>query len=78
MNNLRILILIILTLVTLSCNHSSQDNEVVVYTTMYGECYHSTKNCPTLYKSKVIFGCSESKAQQKGYRSCNVCINKYK
>lgn len=71
---MRILILIILILVSLSCKHSSQDNEVIVYTTMYGECYHSTKNCPTLYRSKVIFECSQSNAQNKGYRSCNVCF----
>ena len=74
---MRIFFCIILSLISLSCNHSSQDNEIIVYTTMYGECFHSTRNCPTLYKSKVIFECNKSKAQKKGYRSCKVCFNKY-
>ena len=67
--NLRIFFSIIIILIALSCDSYSQDNEVVVYITMYGECYHS-ENCSYINRKSEI---TLLKAINKGYRKCSHC-----
>lgn len=42
-----------------------------VYWTPNGSVYHSTKNCPTLSRSRTIYSGSKSKCPKK--RACKVC-----
>lgn len=49
-------------------SYDSEDN-TIVYTTEYGECYHSTPNCPTLARSRNIYETTKRKAQ----RNCRPC-----
>lgn len=43
------------------------------YYTPYGEKYHSTKNCPTLSRSRVIYSTTIPQAQNMGLGACKVC-----
>ena len=52
-------------------SYDSEDN-TIVYTTEYGECYHSTPNCPTLARSRNIYETSKSRAR-RSYRPCQKC-----
>lgn len=50
-------------------------DDVVVYTTQHGECYHINPNCPTLSRSRNIY--SSTKGQEKStHRPCNVCTTR--
>lgn len=50
----------------------SDDDNITVYTTEYGECYHSTPNCPTLSRSRNIYSTSKGRAKRH-YRPCQKC-----
>lgn len=50
-------------------------DDVIVYTTARGECYHVNPNCPTLSRSRNIY--SSTKGREKGnHRPCNVCTTR--
>lgn len=51
---------------------SDYDDNVTVYTTEYGECYHSTPNCPSLARSCNIYETSKSRAK-RSHRPCQRC-----
>lgn len=44
----------------------------VVYITPNGKCYHSTRRCPTLHKSKKVSSVALKDAQRTR-RACKVC-----
>lgn len=45
----------------------------VVYCTPKGKCYHSTRNCKTLAKSKTIREIDIDTARAKNLKACKVC-----
>lgn len=47
-------------------------DNTTVYVTEYGECYHSTPNCPSLSHSRNIYSQSKSKASRT-HRRCSKC-----
>ena len=47
-------------------------NETKVYVTPNGKCYHSTKNCRSLSRSKNIKAVPLSEAK-KTRRACSIC-----
>lgn len=49
------------------------DDNVDVYVTRYGDCYHSTSNCYEIKKSKLISKVSKKKAIRRGYVPCSAC-----
>ena len=49
------------------------DENVDVYVTRYGNCYHSTRNCYEITKSKHISKISKKKARRMHYAPCSVC-----
>ena len=66
-----------------SSNHATvgfdpfPDEDVDVYVTMYGNCYHSTRNCYEITKSKHISKISKKKARTRHYAPCSVCYGTY-
>lgn len=53
------------------------DKNVDVYVTRYGNCYHSTRNCYEITKSKHISKISKKKARKRHYTPCSVCYGTY-
>lgn len=51
----------------------SKPRPALVYITPTGQKYHSTKNCPTLSRSKTISAISLAEAKSRGYDPCKVC-----
>lgn len=47
-------------------------DNVTVYTTEYGECYHSTPDCPSLYRSRNIYETTKGRAK-RSHRPCQRC-----
>lgn len=53
------------------------NENVDVYITRYGNCYHSTRNCFEVTKSKHISKISKKKARKRHYVPCSVCYGTY-
>ncbi len=45
----------------------------IVYTTLYGECYHSSDSCYSLRKSQFIYETRLKNAESKGFHPCKIC-----
>lgn len=50
------------------------DDNVDVYVTRYGDCYHVIRNCYEIKKSKLISKVSKKKAIRRGYVPCRLAI----
>lgn len=55
-----------------SSGYEESIDNTTVYVTEYGECYHSTPNCPSLYRSRNIYSASKSRASRT-HRRCSKC-----
>lgn len=80
-NLLGLVAFVLLSICTISCskhndgyNHllMAQDSKECVYITPNGKCYHSSPNCPTLYRSRVINEISISEVRDTR-KPCSVC-----
>ena len=54
-------------------NTPQNNNQQVVYTTENGSKYHSTKSCPSLSRSKVIYDTTVSEAVGRNLGPCSRC-----
>lgn len=57
---------------TYSNHQNLSSTSSTVYITPHGECYHSTRNCPTLRRSKNVKAVDKTEAM-KTRRACKVC-----
>jgi len=68
----RILFVLIAMFSMQSFTNAPSASDTIVYVTPSGKCYHSTKSCSSLSRSKKIIAVSLSEAK-KTRRACSKC-----